>query len=95
MATILCVDDEPAIGLILEDTLARAGHTPIGARNVPEALRAFFRDKLGFPRRPRALNLGKARVDDEPGPVPDDEIGQQALALPGPDGVVELSLRCG
>ena len=41
MATILCVDDEPAIGLILEDTLARAGHTPIGASNVPEALRAL------------------------------------------------------
>ena len=43
MATILCVDDEPAIGLILEDTLARAGHTPIGARNVPEALQALQR----------------------------------------------------
>ena len=38
MATILCVDDEPAVGLILEDTLARAGHEPVHARNVPEAL---------------------------------------------------------
>jgi DNA-binding NtrC family response regulator len=41
MATILCVDDEPAIGLILADTLERAGHAPISAANVPEALRAL------------------------------------------------------
>jgi DNA-binding NtrC family response regulator len=43
MATILCVDDEAAIGLILEDTLERAGHTAIGAHNVPEALQALQR----------------------------------------------------
>jgi DNA-binding NtrC family response regulator len=41
MATILYVDDEPAAGLILEDTLNRAGHRAIGARNVPEALHAL------------------------------------------------------
>ncbi len=41
MATILYLDDEPAIGLILEDTLERAGHVPIGARTVPEALQAL------------------------------------------------------
>ena len=41
MATILCVDDEPAIGLILADTLERAGHAPIAAANVPEALRSL------------------------------------------------------
>jgi DNA-binding NtrC family response regulator len=43
MATILCVDDEAAIGMILEDTLERAGHTPICAHNVPEALQALQR----------------------------------------------------
>jgi DNA-binding NtrC family response regulator len=43
MATILYVDDEPAVGLLLEDTLAAAGHTPIGARNVPEALMVLER----------------------------------------------------
>jgi DNA-binding NtrC family response regulator len=43
MATILYVDDEPAIGLILADSLERAGHTAIGARNVPEALQALQR----------------------------------------------------
>ena len=41
MATILHVDDDPAVGLILEDTLRRAGHTPVGARNVGEALHAL------------------------------------------------------
>lgn len=38
MATILYVDDDPAVGLILEDTLQRAGHATVGARHVPEAL---------------------------------------------------------
>ena len=38
MATILYVDDEPAIGLILERTLGRVGHHTVGARSVPEAL---------------------------------------------------------
>ena len=43
MATILYVDDEPAIGLILADTLERAGHVAIGASTVPEALQALQR----------------------------------------------------
>ena len=43
MANILYVDDEPAIGLILQDTLERLGHTAIGATNVPEALGALAR----------------------------------------------------
>jgi DNA-binding NtrC family response regulator len=41
MATILCLDDEPAIGLILQDTLERAGHQTVSARNVPQALQAL------------------------------------------------------
>ena len=41
MATILCVDDDPAVGLILEDTLQRAGHSTRLARHVPEALYAL------------------------------------------------------
>jgi DNA-binding NtrC family response regulator len=41
MATILYLDDEPTIGLILEDTLERAGHTTIGAHTVPQALQAL------------------------------------------------------
>src|SRR6478609_1325281 len=34
MATILCLDDEPAIGLILQDTLERAGHEAVAGGNV-------------------------------------------------------------
>jgi DNA-binding NtrC family response regulator len=41
MANILYVDDEPAIGLILQDTLERLGHHAMGATNVPEALAAL------------------------------------------------------
>ncbi|MEX2180296.1 MAG: sigma-54 dependent transcriptional regulator [Gemmatimonadaceae bacterium] len=41
MATILYLDDEPAIGLILQDTLERLGHRPVGATTVPEALGAL------------------------------------------------------
>ncbi|MDB4887807.1 MAG: sigma-54 factor interaction protein [Gemmatimonadetes bacterium] len=43
MATILYVDDEPAIGLILADTLERAGHVAVGAHTVPEALQVLQR----------------------------------------------------
>jgi len=46
MATILYVDDEPTIGLILQDTLERMGHTAIGAANVPEALGALARSDI-------------------------------------------------
>jgi DNA-binding NtrC family response regulator len=46
MATILYVDDDPAVGLIVEDTLRRAGHEPVGARNVPEALHALARHAI-------------------------------------------------
>jgi DNA-binding NtrC family response regulator len=46
MATILYVDDEPAIGLILQDTLERLGHSAIGATNVPEALAALSRGPI-------------------------------------------------
>ena len=43
MATILYVDDEPAIGMLLEDTLERAGHRPVGARSVSEAVQVLAR----------------------------------------------------
>ena len=46
MATILYVDDDPTIGLLLEDTLLRAGHKPVGARNVPQALQALARGDI-------------------------------------------------
>ncbi len=46
MATILYVDDEPSVGLILQDTLERAGHVAVGARNVPEALQILPRGDI-------------------------------------------------
>ncbi|MGH7579214.1 MAG: sigma-54-dependent transcriptional regulator [Gemmatimonadales bacterium] len=38
-ASILCIDDEPAVGVILEHTLTRAGHRPVLVSSVEEALR--------------------------------------------------------
>jgi len=43
MATILHVDDEPAVALLLQDALDHAGHRPVAARSVPEALQALAR----------------------------------------------------
>ena len=43
MATILCVDDEAASILILEDALQRAGHNTIGVHNVQAALKVLAR----------------------------------------------------
>ena len=43
MAIILYVDDEPAIGLMLQDSLERLGHTAIGATSVADALGALER----------------------------------------------------
>jgi DNA-binding NtrC family response regulator len=45
MANVLYVDDEDAIRLILQDTLERLGHSPIGAASVPEALAALSRSQ--------------------------------------------------
>ena len=41
MARILCLDDEPAVGLILQDTLERVGHEAVPAHNVPQVLQAL------------------------------------------------------
>src|SRR5690349_3561797 len=46
MATILHVDDEASIGLILQDTLERAGHRAVGAQSVPEALQILARGNV-------------------------------------------------
>ena len=43
MATILCVDDEPSVGMILEDALVRAGHETVVVRSVTEALEVLAR----------------------------------------------------
>ena len=43
MATILCVDDEPSVLMILEDALVRAGHESVGARSVADAMDVLAR----------------------------------------------------
>jgi DNA-binding NtrC family response regulator len=42
-ASILCIDDEPAVGVILEHTLSRAGHRPTLKSSVEEAMRVIAR----------------------------------------------------
>ena len=37
MATILCIDDEPSVGVVLEHTLTELGHRPVLARSVTDA----------------------------------------------------------
>jgi DNA-binding NtrC family response regulator len=46
MATILHVDDEPSVGLLLDDSLTRAGHRSVGAANVVEALQVLAREHV-------------------------------------------------
>ncbi|MBW3630402.1 MAG: sigma-54 dependent transcriptional regulator [Gemmatimonadetes bacterium] len=46
MATVLHVDDEPSVGLIVQDTLERAGHRPVGAHSVPEALQVLAQEEV-------------------------------------------------
>jgi DNA-binding NtrC family response regulator len=46
MATILHVDDEPSVGMLLEDALSRAGHRPLSAGNVVEALQVLSREQV-------------------------------------------------
>ena len=45
-ASILCIDDEPAVGVILEHTLSRAGHRPVLVSSVEEALRVVARSPI-------------------------------------------------
>lgn len=43
MATILCVDDEPAVGAVLEHTLMKIGHRPLLVPSVAEAMHTVAR----------------------------------------------------
>jgi DNA-binding NtrC family response regulator len=45
-ASILCIDDEPAVGVILEHTLSRAGHRPVLVAGVEEAMRVIARSPI-------------------------------------------------
>lgn len=41
MATILYVDDEPAVGMLLAHTIEQAGHRAVGTRSVAEAMQVL------------------------------------------------------
>ena len=43
MSTILCVDEEPAVGVVLERALHELGHRTVMASRVDEALAAIGR----------------------------------------------------
>jgi len=43
MATILCVDDEPSVGVVLEAALIKLGHSPVLVSSVDEAIQAVAR----------------------------------------------------
>ncbi len=46
MATILCVDDEPAVGQLLGHMIEQAGHHAVGAKSVHEALQVLARERV-------------------------------------------------
>ena len=46
MATILYIDDEPSVGVLLQDSLTRAGHRAVGAQSVGEALQVLARGRV-------------------------------------------------
>ena len=61
MATILCVDDEPATGVVLEHHLTRLGHRPLLASSVEDALKTIARTPVDLIiadyRMPQATGL--------------------------------------
>jgi two-component system, NtrC family, response regulator len=46
MSTILCIDDEPALSVVLEHTLTEIGHRPMLATSVEEALQTVAREDV-------------------------------------------------
>jgi DNA-binding NtrC family response regulator len=45
-ASILCIDGEPAVGVILEHTLSRSGHRPILVSSVEEGIEVVGRSPI-------------------------------------------------
>ena len=46
MATILCVDDEAAVGVVLEHALQKIGHRPLLATSVDDAMKTIARSQV-------------------------------------------------
>ena len=75
MASILCVDGDPPIGLILEDTLQRAGHAPVIASDLPEALRILARGGID-------LIISHDSMPGMPGLEPMEVLRREGLDIP-------------
>lgn len=71
MPTILCVDDEPSIGVVLEHVLAKLGHEPILVASVEEALKTVQRTPVDLVitdyQMPRQTGLDLLRTIEEEG----------------------------
>jgi DNA-binding NtrC family response regulator len=71
MATILCVDDEPATGVVLEHHLTKIGHRPLLAASVEEALKTVARTPIDLIiadyRMPKATGLDLLSVLEKEG----------------------------
>ncbi|HSB52979.1 MAG TPA: sigma-54 dependent transcriptional regulator, partial [Gemmatimonadales bacterium] len=71
MATILCVDDEPATGVVLEHHLTKIGHRPLLAASVEEALKTIARTPIDLIiadyRMPKATGLDLLGVLEKEG----------------------------
>ena len=71
MATILCVDDEPATGVVLEHHLTKIGHRPLLATSVEEAIRTVTRTPVDLIiadyRMPKATGLDLLSVLEKEG----------------------------
>jgi DNA-binding NtrC family response regulator len=71
MATILCVDDEPATGVVLEHHLTKVGHRPLLAASVEEALKTVARTPVDLIiadyRMPKATGLDLLGVLEKEG----------------------------
>jgi two-component system response regulator HydG len=71
MATILCVDDEPATGVVLEHHLTKIGHRPLLAASVEEAIKTIARTPVDLIiadyRMPKATGLDLLGVLEKEG----------------------------
>lgn len=75
MSTILCIDHEPTMGVVLEDSLSRIGHQPVLAGSVEEGLRALAQQQVD-------LIISDCRMPDVSGHDLLDHIREEGLEIP-------------
>ncbi len=75
MPTILCVDDEPAVGVVIEHVLSKLGHRPLYARSVNDALDLIRKNQVALIlsdyQMPKATGVDLLRrLEDEGHDIP-------------------------